>query len=58
MTLARLQQFSRVTSIGSLPPKNLGKSRGPPQNFCRTPQNPRRVPAEPSERYPQSPRAL
>ena len=39
------QQFPRVTSIGSPPPKALGKSRGPPQN-----------PAEPSERPPQSPR--
>ena len=39
------QQFRRGTSIGSLPPKSLGKSRGPPQS-----------PAEPSERPPQDPR--
>ena len=51
----RFQQFPRVTSIGSLPPKTLGKSRGPPQNPAETPQNPRRDPAEPSERPPQSP---
>ena len=51
----QLQQFPSVTSIGSLPPKNLGKSRGPPQNPAETPQNPRRDPAEPSERTPQSP---
>ena len=50
------QQFPRVTSIGSLPPETLGKSRGPPQNPAETPQNPRRDPAEPSERPPQSPR--
>ena len=34
-----LQQFPRVTSIGSLPPKTFGKSRGPPQN----PAEPRRT---------------
>ena len=47
--VTQIQQFSRATSIGSLPPKNLGKSRGPPQN-----PRPRRAvwetPAEPSER--------
>ena len=53
---ACVQQFPRVTSIGSLPPETLGKSRGPPQNPAETPQNPRRDPAEPSERPPQSPR--
>ena len=37
---SRFQQFPRVTSIGSLPPKNLRKS----------PAEPRRAPAEPSER--------
>ena len=46
----KCQQLPRVTSIGSLPPKTLGKSRGPPQN----PTEPRRAlgetPAEPSER--------
>ena len=45
-----IQQSRRVTSIGSLPPKTLGKSHGPPQN----PAEPRRTlgetPAEPSER--------
>ena len=50
-----LQQFRRVTSIGSLPPKKLGKTRGPPQN----PAEPRRTlgetSAEPAERPPQSP---
>ena len=51
----KCQPFPRVTSIGSLPPKNLGKSRAPPQNPAETPQNPRRGPAEPSERPPQSP---
>ena len=49
------QRFPRVTSIGSLTPKTLGKSRGPPQN----PAEPRRTlgetPAEPYERPPQSP---
>ena len=45
----RLQQFPRVTRIGSLPPKTRGKSRGPPQSPAETPQNPRRDPAEPSE---------
>ena len=49
------QQFRRVTSIGSLPPKTLGKSRAPPQNSAETPQNPRRDPAEPSQRPPRSP---
>ena len=53
--LVGIQQFRRVRSIGSLPPENLGKSRGPPQN----PAEPRRTlgetPAEPSERPPQSP---
>ena len=42
-------------SQGSLPPENLGKSRGPPHNPAEPPQNPRRDPAEPSERPPQSP---
>ena len=51
----KIQQFRRVTSVGSLPPKTLGKSRGPPQNPAETPQNPRRDPAEPSETPPQSP---
>ena len=37
------QQFARVTSIGSLPPKTLKKNP-------RTPAEPRRDPAEPSER--------
>ena len=50
-----IQQFRRVTSIGSQPPKTLGKSHGPPQSPAETPQNPRRDPAEPSERPPQSP---
>ena len=48
------RQFPRVTSIGSLPPKTLGKSREPPQN----PGEPRRTlgeTPEPSERPPQSP---
>ena len=49
-----LQQFPRVTSIGSLPPQTLGRSRGPPQSPAepseRPPQNRRRDPAEPSER--------
>ena len=45
----------RVTSIGSLPPRNLGKCRGPPENPAEPPQNPQRDPAEPSERPPQSP---
>ena len=54
-TKDRFQQFRRVTSIGSLPPKTLGKSRGPPQNPAETPQNPRRDSAEPSERPSQSP---
>ena len=51
------QQFARVTSIGSLPTQNLGKSRGPPQNPaepCRTlgeaPAELWETPAEPSER--------
>ena len=51
------QQFVRVTSIGSLPSKTLGKSHGPPQNPAeprRTLREPRRTlwetPAEPSER--------
>ena len=50
-----IQKFPRVTSTGSLSPKNLGKSRGPPQNPAETPQNPQRDPAEPSERPPQRP---
>ena len=54
-TLPNFKQFPRVTSIGSLPPKTLGKSRGPLQNPAETPRNPRRDPAEPSERPPQSP---
>ena len=37
--LVWFQQFARVTSRGSLPPRNLGKLHGPPQS-----------PAEPSER--------
>ena len=53
--MSYIQQFPRVTSTGSLPPKNLGKSSGPPQNPAETPQNPRRDPAEASERPPQSP---
>ena len=39
-----VQQFRRVTSIGSLPPKTLRKSRGPPSEPRRAPQNPRREP--------------
>ena len=50
-----IKRFPRVTSIGSQPPKTLGKSRGPPQNPAETPQNPRRDPAEPSERPPAEP---
>ena len=50
-----VQQFPRVTSIGSLPPKTLGKSHVPPHSPAETPQNPRRDPAEPSQRPPQSP---
>ena len=50
-----IQQFRRVTSVGSLSPKTLRKFRRPPQN----PAEPRRTlgetPAEPSERFPQSP---
>ena len=30
------QQFPRVTSIGSIPPKNLGESRGPSERLRRT----------------------
>ena len=49
-----LQQFPMVTSIGSLPPKNLGKSRGTPHNPRRTLgetlQSTLRNSAEPSER--------
>ena len=55
LRLGCIQQFARVTSIGSLPPKALGKSCGAPQSPAETPQNPRRDPAEPSERPPQSP---
>ena len=43
-----LQQFPRVTSIGTLPPKTLGKSRVPPQRPRRTlgetPRSPLRDP--------------
>ena len=47
-----MQLVPKVTSIGSLPPKNLGKSRASSQNPAETPQNPWtwREPAEPSER--------
>ena len=49
---AQIQQlnFPRVTSIGSLPPKTLGKSRVPPQSPRRDPAEPSETPAEPSER--------
>ena len=45
-----LQQFPRVTSIGSLPPTDLGKSRGPPQNPAEPHRTLGGTPAEPSER--------
>ena len=47
------QQFRRVISTGSLPPKTLGKSCGPPQSPAEPSERPRRAPAEPSERPPQ-----
>ena len=37
------KQCRRVTSIGSLPPKKLGKSCRPPQNSAETLQDPRRA---------------
>ena len=40
-------QFPTVTSIGSLPPKNLGKSRGPRQNPAETRRTLGENPAEP-----------
>ena len=51
------QQFPRVTNIGSLPPKTLRKSRGPPQNRAEPRRALGETPAEPSEtqRPPQSP---
>ena len=50
MCFFRLLHRHRVTTA-----ETLGKSRGPPQSLAETPQNPRRHPAEPSERPPQSP---
>ena len=50
-SLQIFQQFPRVTSIGSLPPKPSENPADP----RRAPQSPRRAPAEPSERPPQSP---
>ena len=38
----KVQQFATVTSIGSLPPKTLEKSRGALQSPAETPQNPLR----------------
>ena len=47
-------QFPRVTSMGSLPPKSLGKARRPRRDPAEPPERPRRAlgetPAEPSER--------
>ena len=43
----KIQQFPRVTSIGSLPPKNLGKSRRPPQSPAEPSERPRRAPQSP-----------
>ena len=45
------QQFPRVTSIGSLPPKTLGKSRRPPQN----PRDPPKTLAEPRRTLGETP---
>ena len=50
-----LQQFLRVTSIGSLPPKALGKSRGPPQNPAEARRTLGETVTEASERPPQGP---
>ena len=50
LIVSQFQQFPRVTSIGSLPPKNLGKSRGPPQNPAEPCRTRGETSAEPSER--------
>ena len=52
--VSMLQQFPRVTSIGSLPP-NPRKIPRNPEEPRGAPESPRRDPAEPSERPPQSP---
>ena len=51
LSRSTIQQFPGVTSIGSLPPRNLGKSRGPPQSPVEPLARRRRTPGE----TPQSP---
>ena len=54
--LEKNSKNTKITQkIRSLPLKNLGKSRGPPQSPAEPLQRPRRTLGEPSERPPQSP---